>query len=91
MDLKPQNLFLTGGKPVLKVGGQLLFHKFCIALYLHVLSSTADFGMAQHLRAGDFGESFRGSPLYMVNQCEKSCGLKHCTTLGTRNNAWRPL
>lgn len=46
MDLKPQNLLLTGDEtPLLKV---------------------ADFGMSQHLYAGDSSASFRGSPLYMA-------------------------
>ena len=36
-----------------------------------------DFGMAQHLGVDDVGESFRGSPLYMVKNDEIYVSQKH--------------
>lgn len=38
---------------------------------------NTDFGMAQHLGVDDVGESFRGSPLYMVRNGEIYVTWKH--------------
>ena len=37
--------------------------------YFIVTCPDLDFGMAQHLNAGDHAQSFRGSPLYMASLC----------------------
>ena len=39
---------------------------FCVCAIPTCVYVFTDFGMAQHLNAGDHAESFRGSPLYMV-------------------------
>ena len=44
-----------------------------------IKSFCLDFGMAQHMSASDYAESFRGSPLYMVldSICVQGVWLNH--------------
>ncbi len=53
----------------MRVSNHLILHTRTLFLFITDNVRNVyllDFGMAQHLRAGDSSESFRGSPLYMV-------------------------
>lgn len=61
MDLKPQNILISGISFV-----NLLNELNSFKVWRNVVLKIADFGFAQHLSDEEISTSFRGSPLYMA-------------------------
>lgn len=61
MDLKPQNILISGIPFV-----NLLNELNTVTVWRNVVLKIADLGFAQHLSDEERATSFRGSPLYMV-------------------------
>ncbi|UXI16257.1 AF-9-like protein [Sarcoptes scabiei] len=66
LDLKPQNILITGIQFVRLLNSLQSFN-----IWRHVILKIADFGFAQYLDSNESIDSLRGSPLYMAPEIFK--------------------